>query len=921
MIVKIYNEVVNFFSFTKQLRKLRKKINISIDLPEIIEEFPDSHPRGFIKEFKKRRTTIVETYLKITKNLDSLDQKEQIHSLRLLADHISYARTLKMPLNAARVQLAIMKQVVRNRNNKRLQLELMRDFTVSSFGHPRAIRKFLTKFDIIEVPETGEELRDLKMGWDFHVHNNASYGKKSPIQLVIDAFIKGISELTIAYNNLDREDAIIESLQAGKILGIRVNIAIEFSAMTNGKQFHYMYILPEFSSKKKKFKRFLKNKTSDFNAFLYELEENQKKRHENIRHLIHVFNTQHLSQINQGYQPNSIFYLEPLSLEQFDGISSFKIGSRRLLGEYLYPRLKKVLERRALQITALYNKTIHAKEQFSSEEIEAIKKRYLHIRKEYRELDPEKIRLKYFADNNLIQAETAVSSLHEIYLLAKKSQGSIKFIQPLEHGLQAAITMVLDNFEYLSHTEVFNMFDSIETDKQDFIHFSNFIKYVNENEFAKLVSLFKELKISVDMAKLHKLLEQHPSKKLIPSVGSDATGRSTLAPGMGFVFKNRLTKQQRNAFGKKHKHLPKEISKLLYEQSSIAKVPLRKKEEADIICLGKMDGVKINELGDEKIEKPIPITKALQYINPALKNLLFILIGFIPAYYTIGVGYTLLWFAITGLRNVFVDMISGNGFKPSEWTLKDVNWTNLANSLFWTGFSVPILGFVKSRFDIYWQWLQIGGLYEFSKFFFINLANGIYLASHNFIRGFDKKTIRGNFFRSILAWPFSAAFAPLGNLMLIPSIVQAKFWSDFVAAIIEGSGKYKAIIKLKNRVVKSLLPDLDSDNEEAEILAILDIMYLMKESTRTQTALKKQLINSPDRKEQFKNIFLRKKQGTSPTIHYTRFFKKMEDKTTFDLICNYVIEHYNQEQSLYLLQLLSSDYSKTLKWLKKINQA
>jgi hypothetical protein len=47
------------------MRKLRTKIKISIDSPEIITEFPNSHPRGFLKEFKKRRTTIVESYLKL----------------------------------------------------------------------------------------------------------------------------------------------------------------------------------------------------------------------------------------------------------------------------------------------------------------------------------------------------------------------------------------------------------------------------------------------------------------------------------------------------------------------------------------------------------------------------------------------------------------------------------------------------------------------------------------------------------------------------------------------------------------------------------------------------------------------------------------------------------------------------------------
>ena len=315
MLVKTYNDIVNYLSFATNLRKLRSRINQSIDVPEIINEFPDSHPRGFIKEFKKRRTTIVETYLKITKSLESANYSERIHALGLLADHILYARTLKMPLNAARVQLALMKEVVKNRDNKRVQLELMRDFTVSSFGHQRVIRKLLKKLDIIEVPETGEELKDLKMGWDFHVHDSTSYGRKLPTQLIIDAFIKGISELTIVYNNLDREESIKEVLEAGRILGIKVNIALEFSALSNGLRFHYLYILPNFSSKKSKFKKFLKQKTDDFREFLHELEENEKKREKNIEQLIKNFNKTYLPKINEGYSSDSIYYLQPLSIK------------------------------------------------------------------------------------------------------------------------------------------------------------------------------------------------------------------------------------------------------------------------------------------------------------------------------------------------------------------------------------------------------------------------------------------------------------------------------------------------------------------------------------------------------------------------------------------------------------------------------
>ncbi|MCK7581867.1 MAG: hypothetical protein MZV65_43760 [Chromatiales bacterium] len=110
MFIKLYNDFVNFLSFANNLRDLRKKINLRIDIPEMIVQFPGSHPKGFIKEFKKRRTTILESYLLLTKNLESLNYNERIKALRLLAEHIIYSRSLKMPLNTARVQLALMKE-------------------------------------------------------------------------------------------------------------------------------------------------------------------------------------------------------------------------------------------------------------------------------------------------------------------------------------------------------------------------------------------------------------------------------------------------------------------------------------------------------------------------------------------------------------------------------------------------------------------------------------------------------------------------------------------------------------------------------------------------------------------------------------------------------------------------------------------
>jgi hypothetical protein len=912
MFARIYNEVVNFLSFSRDHRELRNRINISIDLPEVITEFPDSHPRGFIKEFRKRRTTIVETYLKITKSLDSGSHNQRIQALRLLAEHITYSRSLKMPLNAARVQLAIMKEVVKNRDDKRVQLELMRDFTVSSFGHIRTIRRYLKKFDIIEVPETGEELRDLKMGWDFHVHDSSSYGLKSPIQLVIDAFIKGISDLTVVYNDFDELEAVKEVLEAGKILGIKVNVALEFNALNNGLRYHYMYILPDFASKKGKFKKYLKQNTDDFKNFLNELDENEKSRKKNIRHLIRNFNIQHLPKINDGYDPESIYYLQPLTVDFNENPGERKIFSRRQLGEFLYPKLKKVLERRALQITALKEQLDEYPDQFAPRRQVIIREKFTNIRKQYETLDPENIRMEYFNEDDQIVNECAVSNLEDIYKLARKTGAGIKYIQPLEHGLQNAVELVLENHKMLSHTEIFNAYDNIGNKEADFELFAHFIRLVNESGVHELTRFLDKNHLKYKKSQIEEIVEHFRHEKLIPSIGSDATGRSTLAPGMGFVLESRIVKHQRKHFEQHHHKLPEEISQLIYRYAKIPRVALKPGVKPSIVCLGKQSAGKKNLLGDEQIEKPISLLRAWEYLNPAIKSFLFVLIGFIPAYYTVGIEYALLWFVITGSRNMFVDVVSGKGFSPREWNNKDINWTNVAQSLFFTGFSVPILSFVKSRFDLVWTGPRMGAEYEVVKFFFINVSNGLYIASHNYLRGFDKGTIRANFFRSVMAWPLAAAFSPIGNLLMLPSIVQAKFWSDFVGAIIEGTAKYRNILSVKKKEMKNLIPDLVSEDDATETLAMLDMIFFIGESKRSRTALIRQLIPDSDLAKRLKRRMSEKKKSRKiqPSEQFFELKERIDQPGKFNELTDFIIAHYNREHSLYLLKMVSANFPK-----------
>lgn len=916
--IKYYNQFVNAVSFNEELKKFRRDINMSIDVPEIIEEFPDSHPRGFIREFRRRRTTIAETYLRITKTLDSANYSERLHALKLLAEHVIYSKSLKMPLNAARVQLALMKEVVKNRENKRQQLELLRDFSASTFGHPRVIREYLKKLNIVEVPETGKQLKDLNMGFDFHVHDKASYGRKSAVQLLIDAFIKGISELTVAYNKLNNEESMREVIEAGHILGIKVNIAIEFSAKLAGNRFHFQYVLPHFHASHKKLKKILHLKTEEYSAFINELAHNEKNQKLNIIYLVQLFNQKFLPEINKGYQPGTIYFLAPLSAVDPQNPDKLIIKSKRHLGELLYPKLKEVVRNRALFALAMKKKLDNEQRFVSEEERKFTNEQFEHLHQWYKKLSPEYLRLTYFNSTENILPETIVSSLVEICKFADKTKGRIKLIEPLEHGLDAAIDAILESYNHVTHVEIFNMFASTYTPDEDFEKLTEFLKILQTKDSAAVFRFYEKYGIKCGKKRTKSTEEvcTLANKVLIPTLGSDATGWSTMVPGMGFVWEHRIPKHQRRWYVKRHLSLSSQISGFLAQQGDHVVSDLPPKMSPNLLSMGSIDISENNLTGRTEHTRPIPISNAFKYLNPNITHFILILIGLIPAYYILGIEYALLWFAITGTRNIFVDLISSQGIVPGGWSEKDINWTNLANSLFWTGFSVPILGFVKAQFDHVYPWVHHGAMYEYSKFFFINIANGTYLATHNYIRGFDKGTIRGNFFRSILAWPFSATFSPLGDMLGIPSIVQAKFWSDFMAAIIEGSAKYKNSVKLQNGLVDSILADFDSDDEEVEILAVLDLMYITQGNAWATRALTERIHGSVSWKTKLKALIFRNKlQKATPqkfNVENLQYWFKSAD--SYQRLCDYVIKNYRNEQSLLLIEMITRNYHRLKKF-------
>ena len=121
--------------------------------------------------------------------------------------------------------MQIMKELIRCRDNKLRQLKLAHDFRLVSSGKPRLVRSELARYHLLEMPEEWNQFT-----FDDRVHDANTKGRKSATHLVMDAWIKGIRNLTVIYYNYVEPEIVEELLEAGEILDVHIRIGIEMSS-------------------------------------------------------------------------------------------------------------------------------------------------------------------------------------------------------------------------------------------------------------------------------------------------------------------------------------------------------------------------------------------------------------------------------------------------------------------------------------------------------------------------------------------------------------------------------------------------------------------------------------------------------------------------------------------------------------------
>ncbi|BHH81928.1 hypothetical protein [Desulforhopalus sp. 52FAK] len=447
-------------------------------------------------------------------------------------------------------------------------------------------------------------------------------------------------------------------------------------------------------------------------------------------------------------------------------------------------------------------------------------------------------------------------------------------------------------------------------------------------EVAKMqVRKLELIDILYDLEALHNFYKK---RTLGSRIGSGSTGQAEHQYGMGLVVLDTIPARARKVFrrAKVQGGLVIPVSALLTKNSHSRQyilpvasgkigfvkrfLPIKNKntslwtdwtldgytlhdgESGNIAKLGGLTGRHTTYRQHNGKENQISLRERWKYLDTNVKNVLKVTLGFIPAFLTFSLtkdwwllAYlgAFIWFGITGSRNIIQSVLGGGGLRRSPllpWNSL-VSWSRISDSLLYTGFSVPLLDFLVKTVLLDNTFNVTTSTNPILLYSVMGLANGIYISSHNAIRGLPKAATVGNFFRSILAIPMAILLNTLIGTVLggvgVPDVTGAlqkwaaiisKFASDCVAAIIEGLADRQTNVKARLAAYKTkisqvftvfsrldlLFPEedvlemlqspkimmktLNDEAQELETLTIvnaLDLMYFWMYKPRAQKAL------------------------------------------------------------------------------------
>ncbi len=225
-----------------------------------------------------------------------------------------------------------------------------------------------------------------------------------------------------------------------------------------------------------------------------------------------------------------------------------------------------------------------------------------------------------------------------------------------------------------------------------------------------------------------------------------------------------------------------------------------------------------------------------------------------------------IWFGITGFRNIIQSVLGGGGLRRSPllpWNSL-VSWSRIADSLLYTGFSVPLLDYLVKTLLLDKGMGITTTTNPMMLYAVMGLANGIYISTHNADPGIAEIGHSRQFFSFdhrhsrchpsqwfiIGALLISAGVPDVSGALQKWAAIISKFASDCVAAVIEGLADRQTNIhcppcRLSDQdltVVYGVFSRLDLQFPEEDVLEMLQSPKMMMQTLNYEARDQEKLI-------------------------------------------------------------------------------
>ncbi|MBC2717305.1 MAG: hypothetical protein HF978_18520 [Desulfobacteraceae bacterium] len=883
------------FFFDKRDHRLLGIVNdmISGDTSTLNDQrrfFHYFHPRGIKEMAESKGLRIAYAVIHLLASLERGQIENRLNALRALSDEVLCSADQGLKKNTARVLLEIMKELVRAHGNYARQLELARDFSIVASGKPRIVRDYLERYHLLEMPEEWNQL-----AFDDHVHDANTKGRKSATHLIMDAWIKGIRRLRVIYYNYIRPETAAELMEAAVTMGIMVRIGIEFSASFYAG-FAQIIWVPRGFTDSRDFLRFLEEEPvrafmnngravsdhqQDYVVAIFDAfnEHHRLTINRELEINLPMLNSESFYKF-VGMGQASMLHLAKFIHERLLPLLTENVSRLRKRYAQADVNEQERIEALVVKMNLMTVDTVH--ERFLKPEQnpsvpDITKSCTITPIPLLMQLSPCGIidRLADFHSGYRITLNLTNLKVEDVLEMLYNCNGRITRLEIF--NLKDYSDCKVDHIPAIHRLQQSLNDGNVIQIKQMILEIIDRMKIKGDPIARSRVPKFKKI-----LADIETLKNMYQAKPLKPRVGSDSTGHIDRLFGMGLVVMDSLPdhvqKKIKNESGSSRLIIPFYIDTSLHRIYSFAheikgrlgqfltavrKIPglryagircrhewvvhedsTRMVDHGNIVTMGGHQGDNTNQLTlvptDTESEKG---RFSWRYVHPVLQNIIKVGVGFAPAFLTFLLTHdwwvltyfgAFIWFSITGLRNIVQSVIGGGGIRRSsllKWN-DFVSWDRLSDSLFYTGFSVPLLDYLVKTLLLQRELGITTSTSPVLLYAIMALVNGVYLTSHNLFRGLPKEAAYGNFFRSVLSIPVAFTFnAMIGGLLglfgavNVAGILQSwaavisKAASDCVAGFIEGS-----VDRTKN--VKNRLKDYRQKlNQFLDCYARLEILF------------------------------------------------------------------------------------------------